>query len=126
MANFVKCKEESVEYKTFGKEQTGNIVKRTLLFFTTLEPIYKEIPGPNEKYINNPINLNLVLDISKTKGCPDRDSDYRYKDNTSRPGIKFDFGRYHSYWFYSDEKVRDAQFEEISNNTHAYKSKVDF
>lgn len=122
MAIFVKCKEEFVTFKQTKKEQVGTEAKRTFLWFVKLVPVYKEVDDVNGKFYNRPVNLNMVLDISKTSGAPDRDSDYGY--SKYKPAIRFDFGKYSTTWCYSDEKLRDEQFEEIANNTHLFKSKV--
>lgn len=118
MATFVKCKEESVVRKTYKKEQSEFKIERVLLFFKSGTPVFKEVPGEDERVVNNPVNLDQVLDIEKVLGAGDRSSDWNYKEGTLRPGIKFDFGKYSTTWYYSDENLRDSQYEEIATNQY--------
>ena len=125
MATFVKCKEEFVKRKRTKQEQTGTELETIFLFFKRVKPIYIEVFDCEDKIFNNPVNLDAVLDIEKIVGAGDTDSNYSGIAGTSKPGIRFYFNsKCLTDWFYSDEKVRDEQFEEIASNSHLYKSKV--
>lgn len=119
MATFVKCKEESVKYKTYKQVQTGSKTERFLLFFKTVEPIFEEVPDSEGTFKNNPINISHVLDIEKVTGAGDKNSSYGYVQGTSRSGIKFFYaGGYYTNWYYNSEKLRDEQFEEVATNKY--------
>jgi len=126
MANFVKCKQESVKFKrNSSKEKAVEIT--VLLFWKAKRTVSEEVPG-EDFHNNSPINLDLVKAFSKTKRILDRDSRWvTMQDGKEKYGIYFSALGGSSYdWYYDDEKTRDEQFEEIASNHHEYKTKVNF
>lgn len=124
MANFIKCKHESVLSKRMKKEiEEIKVVKG---FFKSKEVItYKDVEDSTLIYENTPINIDLVINIKKIKGYADKDSAWGSIPSTEKFGISFYcISRDSISWFYGDEKTRDEQYEEISNNSQMYKSKV--
>lgn len=124
MANFLKCTEEFVKYKRMKKHLVKHEVKLTFLIFKKLVDVYKDIIDYDVINYNNPINIDLVESFSKIKGLEDVDSDYNFIKATERPGINFRTVDTNYYWYYNDEKSRDSQFNDISNNISSYKSRV--
>ncbi len=124
MAHFIKCKQELVTYKTM-KQEIENIETIHRVFLGTRQVVtYKEVFDKEENYENSPINLDVVIRLSKTVGAYDRDSNRYFIKTTGKQGICFHTidGTYE--WYYDTKEARDEQFEEIASNSHMYKSKV--
>ena len=127
MANFIGCKQGEVSYNKMIKVENGYQVKPSWIFFQKIVKTYKEIPGDNIVYQNTPVNIEMVKTFKKISGLPDLDStDWGGTTikGTERSGIMFDMIKGECYWYYSDEKIRDAQYEELLSNNHMYKAKV--
>lgn len=123
MANFAKCKQESVKFKQ-TKEATETIDVK-VLWWTQSQTITKQVPAEDGIHENTPINLDLVKTFSRCSRILDRNSHCGTLEGGNKKfGIYFNVQGSSEYWYYDEEKLRDEQFEEISNNTHLYKSKV--
>lgn len=116
MANFVKCKQEFIKVK----ETSWDFEKISIpyfVFFKKEKTVSTENPGEAWYRDNVPINIDVVITISKNKKKLSKWDD-------SKPGILFNTEENYYEWYYDDEKVRNEQFDEIVNNHHNYKSNI--
>lgn len=113
MATFVRCKQEYFLEQREKKVQVDTKVGRFLLLFKYDIPVYENVLGQPNRIFNNPVNIDLVM-ILKKQMC--------FSDKFA---IKFGGSKYYEIWVYDTEKARDEQFEELANNLHLYKSKVE-
>lgn len=122
MANFIQCKQESYSYKDYRHTWIKTGTKRVLLFFKKDVGHFKYMADRTIKVFNKPINLEVVQSLVKNE----REFEWNSEDNNKnkKPGIRFYLIEEEVEWFFDSEKVRDEQYNEIVNNTHLYKSKV--
>lgn len=116
MATFIKCKQDSIKIKQSGFS-SEIVVVPYLLFFKKEKTICVEIPGETTNRDNTPINIDVVITISKN-------SKKLSKWENSKPGILFTAADDYFEWYYDNEKIRDEQFDEIISNHHNYKSNI--